>query len=268
MDLSNVNHGYLSYSGMTTWNDCPYKFYLHYIAKQRVRSDNIYNHFGGVMHEIMEQLFDPNMKKTDFIKAALPLWKEKYFEGWEDSFIDPKFYLKEEDKIIFYEQGINTIKNKLTKIHAALKRRYGDYTIVGKELSCETPIFNGTNITGNMDLVIDSPKKGAHIIIDYKAVKDFSKWRNVKPIKFHQANIYDELYRVQHGCEKVETAFLIISRAKDNEIIQFVDNPLEKSATYEWVDIVTFGIKNDVFFKNKGGSSCYMCQYNRTEYCP
>ncbi len=268
MDLKEINHGFLSYSGLSSWQNCPYKFWLYYIDKSRINSDSIYSFYGWNIHSIMEKYFQPKITKEEFVECALPEWERLYFDGWKDSFIDPKFHLTEEARITFYEQGISTIKNKLPKLHRMLKKKFGDYTIYGKEKEIIKPLYNAPNIKGFLDLII-SHDDGL-TICDYKAVKDLSKWKRIKPLQYYQLNLYEALLRWEMNVE-VGSCWVIFPRVSEKEHTTIIDNPsteLDRTRTQEWVNNILVGIQNDIFFKNKTSGHCFLCEYNKSEHCP
>lgn len=270
LDLNEINHGYLSYSGIKTWQECPFKFKRKYVDKIRINSDSIYNHYGKIMHAILEDYFEVGKTQKKFIAEALEKWEADYTEKWQDSFIDPKFKLKEKDKEVFYKQGIATIKTKLPKLQKAIEKKFGKFAIVKKEQELVTPLFGCVNMMSKIDLIIHALDTDTYAIIDYKAVKDLSKYKRPTEVQFHQANIYEENVAQNKDSlepkENLTSHFLIIPRVSPKEPMTFVDNNLSMVNTKRWVRNLVFGIENEIFFRND--KSCFMCEYRNTEHCP
>ena len=270
INLNELNHGYLSYSGLTTWQDCPHKFKMKYVEKVKLNSDSIYNHYGKIMHSILEDYFEVGKTQKKFIAEALEKWKIDYEAKWQDDFIDPKFHLKEKDKDIFYKQGIVTIKTKLPKLQKAIEKKFGKFAIVKKEQELTTPLYNCVNMMSKIDLIIHILKTDTYAVIDYKAVKDMSKWKRPPDVKFHQANIYEENVaqnkKELEPKENLTSHFLIIPRVNPKEPMTFIDNNLPMVKTSNWVNNMVFGIEHEIFFTNR--KSCFLCEYKNTEHCP
>jgi len=263
--LKDINHGFVSYSGLSTWSECPHKFKLRYIDKIKIQSGNIYTHYGKCMHEVMEKHFNGH---EDFDKeAARNTFGKLYEEKWEDTFIDPKFHLTEKAKGEFLSQGFLTIDFLIPDFHQTLVDKFGEYDIVGKEIESTVMAFNKINMRGFTDLVIKT-KDGEHIGLDYKAVKDHSKWTNPDPSKFHQMNIYTEVLDKQHKIHCDQGFFVIVPRVKWQEGFMFVENKMPIQNTETWALNIAFGIQNEIFFKSKQHGNCFLCEYRQTEHCP
>ncbi len=72
-----MNYGFLlsesnwSYSKIQTYNDCPYKFYLKYIALEGEKKNMFFSSYGSFMHEILQKLFNGEFARDDAVMYYL-----------------------------------------------------------------------------------------------------------------------------------------------------------------------------------------------------
>lgn len=266
MDLQNISRGALSYSGLSTWEECPWKFKLLYADKAPKSGDSIYTMYGHLMHETLAQYLPllRESKEDEFLDKATKYWNAAWVRDWKPEYVDPKFKLTEECYQRFLEDGLYMISNKLMDINYVLLKTFGEYEILNTEVDY-THDVDGVPLRGIVDLVIKTTKDIA--ILDYKSAKDKSKWRKPTALKMHQLNLYAMIYETMNPALKItQEAFLVIPRSRQDNM-QLIVNNVPKIETLRWMHNIVWGIQNDIFYKNWNKSGCYMCEYNKTPYC-
>lgn len=143
-----------SYSRLSTFNNCPYSYYLGYIKALKGRP-NIYSHLGGIAHELLEKLQVDEItieKAINEFKNAL-LFCE----------INEMHFPNEQIKKNYVECILHFFKN-YSKMDAKK-------ILIEKEFYTE---INGNVILGYIDLIILN-HDGTIEIFDYKTSSKFSK---------------------------------------------------------------------------------------------
>lgn len=172
-----------SYSRVSSYDDCPYEWFRHYIADERGR-ENFYASYGSFMHEIIEKYYKNNASKEDLLIEFLTGFSSKVLgERPKESTVDK--YIK---------AGINYIKN-MEKL---------PMNIIGVEEQIKFNI-GGIKMVGKLDIVAE--KDGEIYIIDNKS-RDLKPRSNRKtPTQLDleldemlkQLYIYSEAVRQKYG---------------------------------------------------------------------
>ena len=259
-----------SYSSLSTWASCPHKFKLHYIDKSDVFDDNIYMYFGKLIHNVLHKHFTNEISKKDFEARALEMWKEEWFKNWDDRFINEKFKLQIEAKFQFFEAGNAAIVKLYDNLHKVFKKECkGPYKIINKEqkYTIDYATKDGAQIqlTGIIDIELEN-EKGKNIIVDYKSSKDSTTYKNPPMSKLYQLNLYKHIYEAHYQKEAYKMFFVVVPRKYDKIVVVPCENKMD--GLFEWIDNIVWGVQNDIFYKRKGCPDCFMCEYNKTQYCP
>lgn len=154
-----------SHSRLSTFKNCPYEFYLHYILGDDdlyPSEDNYYAQVGSLAHNTLEKIF----KKELSIEAACEYFAEKY-ESEITAEVQPKIMDSTYDKIItfFTESDFDWID---------------DYEILGVEKEVHFTI-NDYKFVGFIDLLLRDKRDGRLVIVDHKSMSNpFGKKGQIK----------------------------------------------------------------------------------------
>lgn len=170
-----------SYTALDTYANCPYNFYLKYIAKKRVEEKTLALDFGNLLHKVRELCSQSLMagEPVDY-----ELLKRVLTEGWRGankSFPDREEVIPGLDKIEadyfedWYgrEDGIPSYKQRVDNFLAHLKDEENnpDWKPIGAEITFEVP-YEDVVLFGTIDKVEQSTHDPTQIrIIDYKSSK-------------------------------------------------------------------------------------------------
>lgn len=170
-----------SYSRLTSYETCPYAFYLHYILKDRELyppQNNFYASNGSAAHETFEAIEKGDIDVYD----APEYYTERFNEIKED--IKPKIKQSTFDKTLesFMELSEDWLDG---------------YEIVGVELKLQAEVC-GVPFYGFIDLLLRDKTDGRLVLLDHKSAKPFFKkngeiYANLKH-QFHEYNNQAYLY--------------------------------------------------------------------------
>lgn len=148
-----------SYSRITAYEDCKYKFYLKYIKKQKgVR--NFFSDFGSFIHLILQKFYCKELKKEELVSYYLMHFQSEVV-GRAPSF---KIFQN------YFNQGLEYIKNV----------QYPKEEILGVEKEIHFSL-QGKDFVGYIDLL--SQSNGDLIITDNKSKALKPRSLRLKPTK-------------------------------------------------------------------------------------
>lgn len=148
----------LSYSGMTTWHQCGYKFWLHYIEGLPGDPPSEATLVGTVVHEALESIFAPEAT----VQASLP---EAAKRAWGNN---------QEAIDALGDVDIQSMKRNVLSSLSLLYSSWRDEDIIGTEVKVErewtTPKRRTAKFHGYVDAVVRNPN-GTLLVVDYKTGK-------------------------------------------------------------------------------------------------
>ena len=164
----------VSYSQMSIFRGCPYRWKLQYKDKIKVFTSSIHTVFGTAVHEVLQHyldvMFDTSAASADRIDLE-ELFNEKFIEEYQSQYKrnNNQHFSSAEEMREFYEDGIG-ILNWFKKKRAKYFSRRG-WHLVG----CEVPLvispnkmYNNIKYTGFLDVVLYNEKYNTFKIIDIK----------------------------------------------------------------------------------------------------
>lgn len=142
-----------SYSRLTSYHNCQYGFYLHYILGLPSRQ-NVYGFMGGVTHELLERMQVGEINNEEAIEE----FNKKMIESEEQEMFFPS----------------PSIKNSYAAAVTDYLRRYVPYEGAQMEIEKEFKLkFGDVELLGFIDLLIIRDDKHA-TVIDHKTSSKYS----------------------------------------------------------------------------------------------
>jgi len=221
---SEVNFAYqknISYSQLSIFRSCPYRWKLQYKDKIKKFSPSIHTVFGTAIHEVMQHyldvMFETSAANADRLDLE-SLFQEKFIGEYKEQYKknnDGHFSSAEEMRE-FFEDGVG-ILNWFKKKRARYFSRRG-WHLVG----CELPIiispnkmYNNIKYTGFLDVVLYNENTNTFKIIDNKKSNKGWNARDKKnEDKQFQLLLYKQYFSEQYNIplDNIEIEFFILKR--------------------------------------------------------
>lgn len=255
MSILEPNHCY-SFSQLSTFDECPYSFYLQKIASKEeeiVEKENAFAQQGTLIHDLLDQ-----WGKGILNRVQLP---DEYVRRYPDevtaqfpAVLASKGYAQKA-----YEQGLN---------YFSTFEGFPGYTIISSEEKFRTEI-EGRPFAGVIDLVLKDNKTGKIVIVDHKS-KSKTSFRKEEDRLYRQPYLYAKhVYEAYHVWPD-ELAFnlfkegglmmsRVFSKEQFDEIYDWAVRTIEKIESYDLLDWMNAKEKSDFFCQEICGVR---------EYCP
>lgn len=277
----------LSYSGLSTYINCPFAYYLRYNKKIKYDLPNISLIFGRATHVLIQEWLTAIYNKSE--KEGLKIkFKERFLElikqelqMEKDKYGDITPYFTKEIVNEYYQdylEGLYYLRNKRSSY---FKLKGMQLVGIEHELKFEYEHNNKKIIfIGFIDVILKNKNTGQYYIIDIKTSK--SGWRpeyeKKDPVKRAQVLFYKHFYSSQFNIDqdKIKVYFLIIKRkpfVSDEFTTKYIQEfvppqsniTVNKSLKYldTFIDNVLF---DDPYFP-KNADGCRFCVYKETEHC-
>ena len=223
----------ISYTQVSMYNECPWKWKLNYIDGLREFKGNIHTLFGSAMHEVLQTYLDVMYARS--IKAAdeLPLDKllkarmEEQFNNMHE-FGTKDYLVSKEDMNEFYNDGL-LILEFFKKRRAEYFSNRG-YKLLGCEVAIDYDIPKNLRFVGYLDIVIHDTVRDVIQIYDIKtSTMGWNKWQKANKNKTSQLLLYKKFYSEQynHPIDKIEVEYFIVKR-KLYENMDFPQKRIQK----------------------------------------
>lgn len=220
-------------SSINTYKQCPRKYYYSYILKLP-RSSNIHCVRGNIVHEVLEEFFDIDLKEIDannFIPKFSSHMRDLFNKKWEERKQEINELKMSMDEIqFFYEDSMLMIANWIN----AIIRRIGQelekssfeeaFKKIKPDIIEEEFASDFYKVRGFIDFV--HLKDGKVKIMDYKT----SKSPELKPEYRLQLGIYALLYDEKYGQLPDEVGIWFL---KHGEVTLPVTEELIKDTKFE-----------------------------------
>jgi len=208
----------ISYTQVSMYNECPWKWKLNYIDDHREFKGNIHTLFGTAMHEVLQKYL--NVMYNDSVKNAdlLPLDKllrarmVDEFNKMHEFGVDDKLVSQDEMEE-FYQDGLAIID--------FFKKRRGEYfskkgyELIGCEVPVDLELPQGLQWIGYLDIVIKDKIRDVIQIMDIKtSTMGWNKWQKKNKNKTDQLLYYKQFYSMMynHPIDKIEVEYFIVKR--------------------------------------------------------
>jgi len=220
-----INFAYqknISYSQMSIFRSCAYRWKLQYKDKIKRFNSSIHTVFGTAIHEVMQHYLDVMYEKSA-AAADREIDIEEYFQ---DKFISEyqsqyksnnnEHFSSAEEMREFFEDGV-AILNWFKKKRSRYFSKKGTYLV-----GCEIPIviapnkmLNNVLYMGYLDVVTYCETTDTFKIIDIKtSTKGWNSYDKKNEDKHFQLILYKKFFSEQYGIplDKIEIEFLIVKR--------------------------------------------------------
>ena len=284
----------ISYTQLSAWSECPYKWKKMYIDKMK-QPPSIYFSFGTAMHETlqeyMELMYNTSQKAADdfdahthFQEGFLKLYKEDIEKAGEN--------------IATKKQLIEFTNDGLEIIDFFIRHRQEHFHKHGWELvGIEMPVlvephenYPNVMLMGKLDLVMFDKTTHRLVIWDIKtSTRGWTKWDKQNKIKTSQMVIYKKYFAEQYGVpvEDIDVRYFIVKRKiPDNPKYQIMKSRIQKFEPSSGKTTINKTVKNirefieDCFVegthnyntdkeytKTATAKSCRWCPFLDTEHC-
>jgi hypothetical protein len=209
---------HISYSQLSTYAHCPWKWKLNYIDKVSVPDQSIHLVFGKAMHTVIQAYLETMYTVSIRVANELDLYNMLLSEMRKEYRVSlainkGKQYTSQKQMEEFYWDGVAII-DWFKKRRADYFGKKG-YELIGCEVGLNVPIMNNISMVGYLDVVLKNIKTDTYYIIDLKT----STWGwkgEVKkdPWKNNQLVLYKLFYAKQFNVpiENINVEFLILKR--------------------------------------------------------
>jgi hypothetical protein len=276
----------LSYSGLSTYSNCPHAYNLKYNKKIRYNKPGIALIFGRAVHLLIQEWLDVIYTKSE--KEGLKIkFKDRFWELIKNELAEEKE--KYGDLNLYFTKELITdyYTKYLDVLYFLRKKRSSYFKLKSMELvGIETEIdyeyeYNNKKIkfTGFIDIILKNKTTGVYYILDLKTSK--SGWRDYEKkdeLKKSQLLLYKYFYSKQFDVEidLIKVYFLILKREPyvspdfpTKYIQEFEPSQgnvsINKSLKHINGFIENVLSDNPYYPKNKDG--CKFCDYDSTEHC-
>lgn len=239
-----------SYSRLNSFDDCPYKFFMHYIDDEQ-EQDMFYASYGSFMHEMLADYYSGKCSKDELPSRFLYSFSDKV-KGNRPSDAITKSYI---------EKGFQYFNNFVPL----------DIGVLGVEQEAHFNI-GGFPIVGIIDLI--GEKNGEIYVIDHKS-RDLKQKSNRKTPTQNDIEI-DAMMRQLYVYSKYiidefnkPPRYLCLNCFRSREVISTEFNTEKYNQTMEWVvKTINEIMEQDDFYPKVDFFKCkYLCGLNdRCEY--
>ena len=277
----------ISYSQLSMYNDCPFRWKLNYVDDLRIFESNIHLIFGTAMHEVLqtylEVMYNDSIKNADLLPLEEML-KDKLIEQFKSREEEEgKAPCTKEDLQEFFQDGVDILDFFRKKRGDYFQKR--QYELIGCEVPIEVMMKKDIKMVGYLDIVLKHVPTDTITIFDIKtSTRGWNKWMKADKNKTQQLLLYKQFYSKQYGVpiENIEVEYFIVKRKLWEEAM-FPQKRVQKfspaSGTVS-MNKVNKGLnlflenafddegkhKNDMV-ATPSKKACKFCEFKNTEHC-
>ncbi|MEG1620613.1 MAG: PD-(D/E)XK nuclease family protein [Oscillospiraceae bacterium] len=236
-----------SYSKLSTYETCPYSYWLNYIQKIK-GIKNGFGEAGSSVHSVIEEYYKNNLSQYEILALFEQKWNDEFLDkGFRVQLILPTFTRDMTDK--YHDTFVNYFNNF---------KAYDYFTIGKKKIHC-----NIIGVEKKYDLLIQTPLKkiiftglidglgitddGEYVIWDSKSK---AKWKDQEELNNYakQLYIYALFIKTEFGKFPKYLCFNQFRLPEKDRVtvIEFNKNVFEK--TIQWMFSVLEKIEKDTLF--------------------
>ena len=207
----------ISYTQFSMWRECPFRWKLNYIDRNRIKVETINTLFGRSMHEVLQEYLTVMYTKTIPEADSLDLPK-MLFDRMSENFKlsqgnGSEMSITKEQMVEFFEDGCAIIEWFLKHKSDYFAKR--GFELVGVEVPIEWPIQNGVTMYGYLDVVIRDTVLNRIKIYDFKTShQGWNKYQKADKGKMTQLVLYKSFYAMQYkyDLKDVDVEFIVVKR--------------------------------------------------------
>lgn len=274
----------VSFSQFSQWNDCPYRWFLNYVKKHRIREPSIHLLFGTSMHEVIQSYISAIFKSVkvgealDLLKM-LSLRMAINYKLMKKEFSDIADPVSKDDMVEFYYDGVE-ILNWLKK-HRKDYFNTKTHELIGIEIPADRELVPGLKFVGDLDIVLKEKKTGKVKIIDIKtATKSWNSYKKSSDSTTMQLVIYKIFYADKYNipADNISIEYLVVKRKlktkcefpqkRIQKVIPASGKPTRNKIIYKLKSFVTSAYRDDAEYNEDGifpkiplPSNCRFCEY-------
>ena len=222
---SPINYAYqknISYSQMSIFRGCPYRWKLQYKDKIKRFNSSIHTVFGTAVHEVMQHYLDVMYEKSaaaaDREINVEEFFQEKFIGEYQKQYKtnNNEHFSNAVEMREFFEDGV-AILDWFKKKRSRYFSKKGTYLV-----GCEIPIiiapnkmYNNVLYMGYLDIVTYNENTDTFKIIDIKtSTKGWNQYDKKNEDKHFQLILYKQFFSEQYGIplDKIEIEFFIVKR--------------------------------------------------------
>ncbi len=237
ISLSDEKLETISYSQVSLYDLCPYRYKLKYVNKLREEKKPFFV-FGNIVHEILEKHLRGEIK-SEYLDKIL---RDKLLEEIE---------LFKDNVEEYYAKGKEIFEQFLRKNREV----FGDYDTVGVERKISL-VLNDRMLVGYIDRVVRN-KEGLIELIDYKTTPIIKNQKTTIENALKQLSLYAYLYEIETGERVSKVHVWLLSH---NKILSFSPDKSFISDFLKHVEDVIEKTKRGEF-PPKPSSLCRYCDY-------
>lgn len=245
----------ISYSQISMYMTCPYKWKLKYIDKVGTFEDNIHLLFGTAMH-IVIQYYLTEMYNTTISKADSIDLNKKLFDEMKRLFVESKnktniFPCTKEELKDAYTDG--------TKILEWFKKHKSDYflkkewELLGCEIPLQKKLQKNVNFIAYIDIVLKNKNTNRIYIKDFKTSnRGWNSYQKSDEIKIQQMVLYKKFYSDIYNIsiDDIDIEYIILKRKLDENPL-YVQKRIQKFSPASGSITIKKTLKNlDIFIEN------------------
>jgi hypothetical protein len=235
-----------SYSSISTYNTCPYSFYLTYI-ENKPRINNFFAEYGLLTHQCFEEFFNRRLEAYELSK-----------------FYEDNYYVFCQTSPPPYPSGMEeNYKNQGKEFFDNFSFDLSKYNIIGIENTLKFKISD-KNFSGRPDLILQNKDSGENILVDYKSSIVFRKnkrtgvrYTDDKKLEgyYKQMHLYSYGIRKDLGLQ-IDKIMIWFTRPEIRHVIDWKKKKEEQ--TIKWVQQTLEKIFKDEKFKYDNSQE-YFC---------
>lgn len=220
-ELNKDIHKSISYTQLSIYQQCPYRWKLQYKDKLQAYTPSIYTVFGKAFHETLqdylEKMYNVSVKEADSIDLEtllLDKLKEHYTDERKNN--EGIHFSTGKELAEFYDDGV-AILRALKKKRSAYFNKKG-WHLVGIEIPLllfPENDYPTVAYKGFLDVVLYHEKTEEFLILDIKTSTRGWKEEVKRDVsKQNQLILYKEFFSIQFGipADKINVKFLIVKR--------------------------------------------------------
>jgi len=220
-----INFAYqknISYSQMSIFRSCPYRWKLQYKDKIKRFNSSIHTVFGTAIHEVMQHYLDVMYEKSaaaaDREINIEEFFQEKFIGEYQKQYKtnNNEHFSSAEEMREFFEDGVAILK-WFKKKRSRYFSKKGTYLV-----GCEIPIviapnkmYNNILYMGYLDVVTYCETTDTFKIIDIKtSTSGWNSYDKKNEDKHFQLILYKKFFSEQYGIplDKIDIEFFIVKR--------------------------------------------------------